>query len=72
MQPWSVSASAGISYSCARFSRSPMRFAPSSSEYSLWVCRWTKDIYALSPRVKPLPSGPGRPAARREPFVRTA
>src|SRR5690606_19616887 len=44
MQPWSVSASAGISNSSARRTRSSSRFAPSRSEYSLCVWRWTNDI----------------------------
>src|SRR6476661_3924805 len=46
MQPWSVSAIAGCSSSTARLTRSPMRLAPSSSEYSEWQCRWTNDIVA--------------------------
>ena len=44
MVPWSVSASAGISSSWARVIRSLSRFAPSRSENSEWVWRWTKDI----------------------------
>src|SRR5450759_5086267 len=40
--PWSVTARAGISSSAARATRAGMRLAPSSSEYSVWLCRWTK------------------------------
>src|SRR5690606_23206511 len=32
--------------SLARLIRSPMRLAPSRSEYSEWQCRWTNDIAA--------------------------
>src|SRR5690554_7062390 len=42
--PWSVSASAGMPRSRVREIRSDSRFAPSSSENSEWVWRWTKDI----------------------------
>src|SRR5215471_17841561 len=40
--PWSVRASAGISSSAARATIALMRLAPSSSENSVWLCRWTK------------------------------
>src|ERR1700686_2950362 len=40
--PWSVMASAGISSSAARLTSAGMRLAPSSSEYSVWLCRWMK------------------------------
>src|SRR5919202_4752806 len=42
MTPWSVMAQAGISAAAAASNMSPMRLAPSSIEYSLWACRWTK------------------------------
>src|SRR5450759_3945716 len=41
MAPWSVSARAGISSSLARATSLAMEAAPSSSEYSECVCRWT-------------------------------
>ena len=43
MTPWSVSPSAGISSSAARAAMRLILHAPSSSEYSLWTCRWTTD-----------------------------
>src|SRR5213594_481541 len=42
MTPWSVRPIAGISSSSARWTIAPMRLAPSSSEYSVWLWRWTK------------------------------
>src|SRR4249920_311791 len=39
--PWSVSATAGISSSAARAASSGIRHAPSRIEYSEWTCRWT-------------------------------
>src|SRR5579871_3484962 len=42
MTPWSVRAIAGISSSAARATMAGMRLAPSSSEYSVWLWRWTK------------------------------
>src|SRR5256885_2488424 len=42
MTPWSVMPRAGISSSAARATRAGMRLAPSSSEYSVWLWRWTK------------------------------
>src|SRR5260370_4410598 len=44
--PWSVRASAGISSSAARLTMAGMRLAPSSSEYSVWLWRWTKVLGA--------------------------
>src|SRR2546423_7925227 len=41
-------ASAGISSSVARANRSPIRAAPSRSEYSECVCRWTKLLPAMA------------------------
>src|SRR5438270_11387863 len=40
--PWSVSATAGISSSAARCARAGIRQAPSRIEYSEWTWRWTK------------------------------
>src|SRR5580765_5908800 len=40
--PWSVSATAGISSSAARAASAGMRHAPSRIEYSEWTWRWTK------------------------------
>jgi hypothetical protein len=51
MTPWSVIAQAGIPAAAAASNMSPTRLAPSSIEYSLWACRWTK----LNAN---LPSGP--------------
>src|ERR1700757_5085459 len=42
MTPWSVRPIAGISSSAARATIAWMRLAPSSSEYSVWLWRWTK------------------------------
>src|SRR6266513_3807550 len=42
MPPWSVRPIAGISSSAARCTMAAMRLAPSSSEYSVWLWRWTK------------------------------
>src|ERR687897_1164097 len=39
--PWSVSPRAGIPSSAARAAIRSILHAPSSSEYSLWTCRWT-------------------------------
>src|SRR5688500_13834117 len=40
MTPWSVSPRAGMSSSAARAASLSILQAPSSSEYSLWTCRW--------------------------------
>src|SRR5579884_3486293 len=45
--PWSVRATAGISSSAARDTSRGMRLAPSSSENSVWLWRWTKVWGAL-------------------------
>src|ERR671937_477186 len=42
MTPWSVRPMAGISSSAARWTMAGMRLAPSRSEYSVWLWRWTK------------------------------
>ena len=42
MLPWSVSAMAGMSNSAARLAMALAFMAPSSSEKSEWLCRWTK------------------------------
>ena len=44
MLPWSVMAQAGIPALAMRGSSSAILLAPSSSEYCVWRCRWTKDI----------------------------
>src|SRR5579864_6621957 len=49
MTPWSVSAIAGMPNSAAFATISVVRQAPSSSEYSLWACKWTK-----LPGMKPI------------------
>ena len=41
--PWSVIASAGISWRAASANRSLRRAAPSSIEYSVWTCRCTNE-----------------------------
>src|SRR5215831_10782488 len=41
-EPWSVSATAGISSSAARATSAGIRHAPSRIEYSEWTWRWTK------------------------------
>src|SRR5260221_7046903 len=46
MTPWSVMASAGISSLAAASTSGWMRLAPSSSEYSVWLWRWTKVLGA--------------------------
>src|SRR3979411_3101849 len=46
MTPWSVIPSAGISSCAARSTSLGMRLAPSSSEYSVWLCRWAKVLGA--------------------------
>ena len=43
MLPWSVIARAGWPSATAAATTSPIRAAPSSIEYSVWVCRWTND-----------------------------
>src|ERR671937_749962 len=40
-EPWSVSATAGISNSAARAASAGIRHAPSRIEYSEWTWRWT-------------------------------
>src|ERR1700757_2954839 len=58
--PWSVSATAGISYSAARAASAGIRQAPSRMEYSEWTWRWTNG--AVSGTAKPLYKGvPTRP-----------
>ena len=47
IDPWSVSASAGMRYSATRFVISPMRLSPSSSENSLWTWRCEKSFGAM-------------------------
>src|SRR5450759_5772768 len=44
--PWSVMAKAGISSFAAVSTSAWMRLAPSSSEYSVWLCRWMKVLGA--------------------------
>lgn len=44
IDPWSVRAIAGIPWETARATIRSMRAAPSSSENSLWLCRWTKPL----------------------------
>src|SRR5579863_8517367 len=50
MFPWSVMPSAGWPSANAACTRSPSRDAPSSMEYSVWVCRWVNDSLAAMPR----------------------
>src|SRR3954464_11603152 len=42
-KPWSVVARAFMPSTSAWLNRSPSRAAPSSIEYSVWLCRWTKE-----------------------------
>src|SRR5664280_2566616 len=42
MKPWSVVATAGMPSWAVRARRSSIRAAPSSMEYSVWLCRCTK------------------------------
>src|SRR3954463_929143 len=74
-QPWSVRASAGSSNSFVRATRSGIRLAPSRSEYSECVWRWTKlkrhrragggnaEIYHLGQTGGTVASHPGRRGA---------
>src|SRR6266511_5424635 len=76
IEPWSVSETAGISSSAARFASSGMRQAPSRIEYSEWTCRWTKgaadgSVRALNQerlcrRERRERAGAGRGAAAQE------
>src|SRR5881397_774785 len=50
MLPWSVIAQAGIPAAFTRGISSLILFAPSSSEYCVWRCRWTKDIAPVAVR----------------------
>src|SRR2546429_5836758 len=67
MTPWSVMARAGISSLAAASTSGWMRLAPSSSENSVWLCRWTKVLGAYGivwfgcggPRDSLLGAGPG-------------
>src|ERR1700757_2406539 len=43
MFPWSVMPIAGISNRCASAIIGATFAAPSSIEYSVWLCRWTKE-----------------------------
>src|SRR2546421_6443322 len=57
--PWSVSATAGISSSAARCASAGIRQAPSRIEYSEWTWRWTKGTV----------SGTGKPSYKGVPTV---
>ena len=60
MLPWSVIATAGMPSAATRGSSSSILFAPSSSEYCVCRCRWTK---LISPRGR-RPLAPRGKAAR--------
>src|SRR6185503_16404460 len=62
MFPWSVMPHAGIPAARTRGISSRILFAPSSSEYWVCRCRWTKDI----PRAASSPIRP--PERRRAPY----
>src|SRR3712207_3202227 len=47
--PWSVIAIESMPSSAVRENRSSSRAAPSSMEYSVWTCRWTKSPEPLLP-----------------------
>ena len=51
MTPWSVTATAGMSSSAARRTMSLMWVSPSSSEYSVWLCKWTNAIVSPFDKV---------------------
>ena len=51
MTPWSVTATAGMSSSAARRTMSLIWVSPSSSEYSVWLCKWTNAIVSPFDKV---------------------
>ncbi len=58
MFPWSVIPMAGISRRCASASMGVIFAAPSSMEYSVWLCRCTKKDPADVPVHRPVSLGP--------------
>src|SRR5579875_890849 len=61
MLPWSVKATAGISSSAARATRSGIRHAPSRIEYSEWTWRWTNGASDIPGQGQPSPRVGGPP-----------
>src|ERR1700710_1664988 len=59
-EPWSVSATAGISSSAARAASAGIRHAPSRIENSEWTWRWTKGVVSGTgkPSYKGVPTWP--------------
>src|SRR5437660_545106 len=73
MAPWSVMARAGMPSSAARSNSAGIRDAPSSSEYSVCVCRWTK-LFPTNETSRCRPSSPlrrgrGRRSGMPEPLA---
>src|SRR3712207_2005559 len=67
--PWSVIAIAGIPRSAVRANMSSSRAAPSSMEYSVWPCRWTKSplpVLALLGTGLPAPLDARLPTGRAD------
>src|SRR3712207_7889944 len=67
--PWSVIAIAGIPSSAVRANMSSSRAAPSSMEYSVWTCRWTKSplpVLTLLGTGLPAPLDARRPTGRAD------
>src|SRR5207248_3898419 len=48
MLPWSVMPTAGMPSRAASANRGAIFAAPSSIEYSVWTCRWTKESFDTS------------------------
>src|ERR1700690_2868389 len=71
--PWSVSATPGAPSVYAFSHSESTRHAPSSSEYSLWTCRWTKELTRktnLPEKVRARTSSDsGSPPCERQPHL---
>jgi hypothetical protein len=46
--PWSVMPTAGMPRRAASAKRGAIFAAPSSIEYSVWTCKWTKESFDTS------------------------
>src|SRR5271165_1312231 len=60
MLPWSVIPIADISSRCASASIGAIFAAPSNIEYSVWLCRCTKDWFIETPVYGRAPTTPRR------------
>src|SRR3954451_14912635 len=69
MTPWSVRPRAGMPSSAARSAIASILQAPSSSEYSLWACRWTA-VGVLTGRDRSCQAAQMPPGLRRANFAR--